>query len=713
LSATGIATNRQIEGDTALGKGLLAAAIEGFAFWMAYGAVEFFAVTLLPLWNDSLGVATPVTWRWTARLLIAYAVAGAVTGAAGRLLASGKRAPAFQNRVERYAGSLALSIAFLIGLLLRFHLGGANLILLGEAVLLVVLLAAACWSESWELRLKPILRPWPVACLLLGPSTVNIDLVGGSSAVVRLLAYAAIVGMVVFVAWMTTRIAVLAGNRYRGAPRRLVVPAAITALLLGAAALLSSARSLDPVKAATLLSGTAQGRPNIVFLTLDTVRADHTSFGGYARDTTPVLNQLSKEWTVYNHLFGASDMTLTTHATMFTGLYPRQHGAWHVPIPGSPAGRPLESSFNTLAEVLAANGYSTASIAANAGWFTPFFGLTQGFQVSDVHSVMPLERSGTGYVRVLARTLLTPFTGTQDFDLGIRRSAEINSSVFPFLDELKRRGTSFFLFLNYMDAHTPYLPPAPFDRQYPGKDPSLRASHFAAMEPDGTGKVYNLTPRERDMLVSQYDGGIAYEDQQVGKLVDKLKSLGLYDNTLILITADHGEHLGDHQLFTHGISVYQSLIHVPLLIKYPHQSGGASVDAPVSQIDFMPTLLATAGIRAPAGLTGLDLRSVSSAPPRILFSASYQDHGFNNQTATAVISNGFKLIDSTRGTRELFDLARDPEEQHDLYKVTDPLSRQMRADLDEWKKIPAFRAKQDAQIDKENLDRLKSLGYVQ
>lgn len=505
----------------------------------------------------------------------------------------------------------------------------------------------------------------------------------------------------------------LAGNLSRGSGRRIVVPVVVTALLVGWTVLLSSARTLQPAKAASLLSGTAAGRPNIVFLTMDTVRADHTSFGGYARGTTPVLQQVSKEWTIYNHLFGASDMTLSTHASMFTGLYPRQHGAMHVPIPGSPVGRPLAGSFDTLAEVLARNGYSTASIAANAGWFTPFFGLTQGFQVSDVHTVMSLERSGTGYVRVLVRTLLTPFIATQDFDLAIRRAEEINSDVFRFLEGRKQKGTSFFLFLNYMDAHTPYLPPEPFDRSYPGKDPSLLASRVSAMEPDGTDKAYKLTPAERDALLSQYDGAIAYEDRQAGQLIDKLKSLGLYDNTLILITADHGEHIGDHQLFTHGISVYQSLIHVPLLIKYPHQSEGAEVDTPVSQIDFMPTLLATAGVRVPAGLTGLDLRTVSSAPQRILFSASYQDHGIDNQTATAVIANGFKFIDSTRGTRELYDLARDPEEQHNLYNASDPFSREMRAHLAEWLKIPAFRAPQGTKIDEENLRRLKSLGYVQ
>lgn len=701
---------------TSLGKSLYAAAIEGFAFWVAYGALEFFAVTLVRLLSDSLGVASPVTWRWTTRLLIGYAAAGAVTGVAGRLLfhllrrPSAGSAAASEGRVERYAGALALAVAFLIGLLLQFELRGTDLIFLADALLVIVVLGVACLSDSWESRLRFLLRPWPIAFLLLGPSAVNANFLGSLSSLARVLVLGVTAGAVLFAAWATSRVAFLAGNRHRGTGRRLVVPIGVTAILIGSTLLVSSGRSLRASSAA-LLSGNANG-PNIVLLTMDTVRADHTSLGGYSRDTTPVLRQLAKDWTVYTNLYAAADMTLSTHASMFTGLYPRQHGSVDL-LTANGLGIPLASSFETLAEVLAAKGYATMEAAANSGFLAPNFGLTQGFQVSEVHDVIPLSLPGTAYVRGLGRAILTPFTATQDFDLGYRRAEEINADAYVLLDEMKRKGTSFFLFLNYMDAHLPYLPPTPYDRQFPGKDPRIPLSRVHQLEPHGS--TTRLTANEATAIVSQYDGGIAYEDEQIGLLIEKLKTLGLYDRTLIMITSDHGEHWGEHQLYNHRVSVYQPLIHVPLAVKYPGQKQGSVVNTPVSQIDFMPTILNAAGLSIPTALPGLDLLTVDRVPPRVLFSATYMDHDHIGQIATAVIAKGYKFIDSTSGTRELYDLARDPEEKTNLYRITDPLGLEMRADLADWqKKVPPFHPKQQpGKMDQENLRRLKSLGYVQ
>jgi len=364
--------------------------------------------------------------------------------------------------------------------------------------------------------------------------------------------------------------------------------------------LVSSSR-LRASDAASLLSGSASGRPNFVLLTLDTVRGDHTSLGGYVLDTTPALGQLSRDWTVYPEHFAAADMTLPTHASMFTGLYPRQHGAVDIRTPNG-IGIPLASSFETLAEILASKGYATMEVAANSDFLSPTKGLTQGFQVADVHDVIPLSLDGTAYIRSLTRAILNRFTATQDFDLPNRRAEEINADAYGLLEEMKRKGTSFFLFLNYLDAHFPYLPPAPFDRRFPGKDQAMPLSRVKEVEPHGSPA--NLTPHERAAIMSQYDGGIAYEDEQIGHLIDKLKSLGLYDNTLILITSDHGEHWGEHNLFNHRVSVYQPLIHLPLTIKYPGQTQGTMVNTPVSQIDFMPTILASAGVPVPRVFRG-------------------------------------------------------------------------------------------------------------
>jgi arylsulfatase A-like enzyme len=719
LSGTAVRLPGQTTESTPLWKSLAAAAIEGCIFWLVYGTVEFFICTLVPLLQDSLAVTNAVTWRWTALLLALYAVAGALTAAVGTLSvhlwerAAGNRNPAFDRRVERYSGALALAILFITGQLLRYHPRRIDQFFLVLAVAVAVVLGAACYSDRWEQRFAPILRPWPVAFLLLLPSATSVEvLTAPLFAAGRVAICFAVVGLVVVAAWVWQRVRRPLAGSHHSTAYRLAGPPAAMAILAGCTLLISSQRSFNLDKSLAQLSGTAHGRPNVVLLTLDTVRADHTFAGGYHRDTTPNLRRFAQNGVVYTHLFATSDTTLSTHASMFTGLYPRQHGAI-LPPSGEVVGRPLAPTFDTLAKILAAHGYATMGLAANSGFLTSFWGLTQGFQAYDVHSLPPLEQTGTAYLRALARTLLSPLIATQDMDLVTRRSEEINRDAFALLDAVQKKGTSFFLFLNYMDAHQPYVPPPPFDRQFPGKDPQLIAPHYHDLEGIVERNVRSLTEKERQALVSQYDGGIAYEDWQLSRLLDKLKSLGLYENTLIIITADHGEHHGDHQLLGHSKSVYQSLIHVPLVIKYPGQQQAAVIDTPISQIDFLPTILATVGIPVPPALTGLDLRTISTAPPRALVSAGYMARGFMHQITMAFIANGMKYIDSTLGTRELFDLSRDPDEQTNLYRADDPLSRSMRAGLSEWlKKVPAFQTS-EKNIDSESIRRLKGLGYVQ
>jgi arylsulfatase A-like enzyme len=718
LSETAVGVPRATH-SASLQEAIPAAAIEGCRFWLVYGIVEFFICTLVPLLQDSLAVTNAITWRWTGILLALYVVAGALAAAVGTLSVhlwervNGSRKPAFEKRVERYAGALALAVLFIAGLLLRFHPGKTDQFFLMLAVAVALVLGAACYSDRWEQRFAPVLRPWPVALLLLLPSATSVEvLTAPLFAAGRVAICLAVMGVVVVAAWVWQRVRrPLAGSPHSAA-YRLAGPLAAMAILAGWTLLISSQRSFNLDKSLAQLSGTAHGRPNVVLLTLDTVRADHTFVGGYNRDTTPNLRRFAQNGVVYTHLFATSDTTLSTHASMFTGLYPRQHGAI-LPPSGEVAGRPLAPTFDTLAKILAAHGYATMGLAANSGFLTPFWGLTQGFQAYDVHSLPPLEQTGTAYLRALTRTLLSPFIATQDMDLVTPRSEEVNRDTFALLDAVQKKGTSFFLFLNYMDAHQPYVPPPPFDRQFPGKDPQFIASHYHDLEGIVERKERSLTEKERQALVSQYDGGIAYEDRQIGQLLDKLQNLGLYENTLILITADHGEHFGDHQLLGHSKSVYQSLIHVPLVIKYPGQQQAAVIDTPVSQIDFLPTILTTVGIPVPPALMGLNLRTISTAPPRALVSAGYMARGFMHQIAMALIANGMKYIDSTLGTRELFDLARDPDEQTNLYRADDPLSRSMRASLSEWlKKIPAFQTSQK-NIDSETVRRLKGLGYVQ
>jgi arylsulfatase A-like enzyme len=228
-------------------------------------------------------------------------------------------------------------------------------------------------------------------------------------------------------------------------------------------------------------------RPNVVLIVMDTVRADHTSVYGYDRDTTPFLRELAKEATLYTRAFAVSDFTLPTHASMFTGLYPRTHGAYYAP-PNYPNGLPLSQRFTTMAEVLQANGYRAAGIVANAGYLSTSMGFSQGFELFD--SRLP-ERvaapSRSPYLRRRVHELLDRFVSTADFEPTTRRAQEINHEAETFLNQVDG---PFFLFLNYMDAHNPYAPPPPFDRQYPCSYPTIERAERAraAMEPVLTGK---------------------------------------------------------------------------------------------------------------------------------------------------------------------------------------------------------------------------------
>jgi arylsulfatase A-like enzyme len=228
-----------------------------------------------------------------------------------------------------------------------------------------------------------------------------------------------------------------------------------------------------------------------------------------------------------------------------------------------------------------------------------------------------------------------------------------------------------------------------------------------------------VTQTEHEHLISQYDGEIAYLDFQLGRLLARLKELGLYDDCLLIITSDHGEALGERNLMTHATSVYQDQVHVPLIIKYPKVRKKAVVDELVSLVDLMPTVLDVLGYKVPAGVRGQSLLKPERLHGREVISESFATgslrdlHPRFRRAERAIFLGSFKFIWSTNGKRELYNLSRDPHEQKNLYKPDGPVSQQLEAKLDEWVKSVRPRPGQPAKLDRETLDRLKSLGYIQ
>ena len=458
--------------------------------------------------------------------------------------------------------------------------------------------------------------------------------------------------------------------------------------------------------------------PNVILIVLDTVRADHLSVYGYPRETDPNLAQLATHATLYRNAVATGAYSLPSHASLLTGLYPSWHGC-HFDPPQNPVGIALNPSFETLAETLKKNGYRTFSVVANTAFLNPAFGLTQGFEYFDYRGrVQVFDRGNPLFLRSGISRLLAVYAGEEDRELYTRGANQINQATLTLLEQRLQPRDKFFLFLNYMDAHGPYLSPEPYNSMFPGKDPRLNARSIGYLVSRTLRESESLQEWEREHVVSQYDGAIRYLDEELGKLFTALKDGGLYDDSMIIVTSDHGEAFGEHNLMGHGLSVNQHQVHIPLIIKYPGQTTGQVVQPPVSLVDVVPTVLETAQVELrPPWVQGVDLRNPEELAPRTVFTESYPAGLVHfwaprlMRTERAVYLDKFKLVVSTRGKRVLYDFEQDPLETSDLSAILPDTAEDLSSQLAGWSsQIKARDGK--LELDAETLERLRSLGYV-
>ena len=409
-------------------------------------------------------------------------------------------------------------------------------------------------------------------------------------------------------------------------------------------------------------AGASRGT-NVVLVTLDTVRADHLSLYGYARPTSPRLEALAREATVFRRAIAPSTMTLATHASLFTGLPASVHGA-HWDRPPHVAGRPLARELDTLAEILRAHGWRTAGIAANYGFFGPFFGLRQGFEVFDARSrVRPVDGLAPGLLAARVVPWLEARLPLSAQALRCRRGEELVQEASALLRHLRGDGRPFFLFLNLMDAHDPYLPPEPWASMFLGEDPpDVSGEEYLAALPDLESNRREVEPELRRLLLARYDGAIAYVDAQVGALVDELRALGLLDTTLLVVTSDHGESFGWHGLVGHGVSVHENQVHVPLVVRWPGGGAGREVEDAVSLLDVLPTVLEELGLPPRGGLEGRSLRAAEGGE-RLLVAESFPHHVSNSERGVerALYLGPWKLLVTEGGEWQLLALGAGAE----------------------------------------------------
>lgn len=424
-----------------------------------------------------------------------------------------------------------------------------------------------------------------------------------------------------------------------GRGRRRALGVAVTLLLVGASIWLAR--------------GWRTGRPSVILITVDTLRADHLGSYGYRGASTPVLDALAARGTRFAQAVASVPLTGPSHSTILTGLYPPVHGVRDNVV------FPLADRHETLATILKRQGYRTGGFVS-AYPVAGNFGFSQGF---DEFSEEFHQSANPG-----AGAAERPANETMD----------------AALRWLEKGGDSpFFVWLHLYDPHTPYKPPAPYDVAFKDRP---------------------------------YDGEIAFTDSQIGRVIDWLKASGREADTVVAMLADHGESLGEHDEDTHAILIYQATLHVPLILAGPGVPSSKVVDTKVGTVDVLPTILGLLKLEAPRGLNGRDLgpalRGARLAPEALYAESMFSRLNCRWSSLRAVVEGDWKLIQGSEP--ELYNLADDPSELTNLVarepERTMKMQRALRVAVRAL--APGGDTARAQAVSPEQAERLRSLGYT-
>ncbi len=444
-------------------------------------------------------------------------------------------------------------------------------------------------------------------------------------------------------------------------------------------------------------------RPNLVLVVIDTVRRDHTPCGVGSpsfTDCTPTLDRIAGEGTVFTHAWSTAPWTVPAHASLFTGLLPSGHRC-------TGANPVLDTTAPTLAGILGENGYETAAFYSNPWLSEEFSGLLRGFEQQK---------------KALAEV--------KDFPRRDQGGKETIGNIARWLSD-RRDERPFFLFVNLLEAHLPYDPPREYrDRELADLPPDLVVSGDYANEVNSGKHIEEMIPLE---VVSRlYAGDVNLADQLVSRLVDLLKEHGLYDRSVLIITSDHGENLGEHGLLEHQYDLHETLLAVPLIIRSPGRAPSGIRDDPVMLCDLFPTLLEAAGVRnaeIPPRCRSLfgpalpEMRPVISeyaGPPKALVRLLARinltfDRARLERSFVTVRRGRMRLTIGSDGSVELNDLSADPMQRLNIADERPDVVRKLRSHLGRIR--PAARRPGDETpgidgIDDDMRRELRSLGYV-
>jgi arylsulfatase A-like enzyme len=443
--------------------------------------------------------------------------------------------------------------------------------------------------------------------------------------------------------------------------------------------------------------------PNVILISLDTLRADHLKCYGYGRETSLHMDSLAEDGSLFKNAYSSTSWTLPAHMSMLTGLDNRNHKV-------DKANPRLDFSIATLADLLRKNGYFTHAITGGA-LVSHRFGFAKGFDS----------------YREFKRSQHHPRSAEMLF---LHSNRWLNTN----------KDKAFFLFLHTYQTHDPYTCPSPFSSAFfQGKPMPWEQGNMGEIffgKPKKNNVPYRpLAPLEIENIVALYDGEIFYTDEVlIGPLIERLKELGLYENTMIVLTSDHGEEFFDHRAWLHGHTLYNELIQVPLIIKFPQSKyRGRHIDGAVKIVDIMPTILDQLGIdHTPYGLDGESLiphlRDGSQPQQMALADLDTPQNTLRLPVKVTLIRSGYKLIlnhdfgqppetylpnPPPLSLVELYDITKDPLESENIAPQNDDIVKDLIDQIFALYESSAKDApKQRKGMDKELEETLRALGYI-
>lgn len=475
---------------------------------------------------------------------------------------------------------------------------------------------------------------------------------------------------------------------------------------------------------------------------MDATRVDHLSLYGYSKQTSPFIDSFGEKAVVYKQAISPSSWTFPSMASLFTGMFPSRHNTdRHNPY--------LRGDFKTLAEVLTDNGYETIAIT-DGSWISPLTNFNRGFKyflklwqffqdssnIASYRTVKTFNENGftvKNLINILkkgnfVKNIINSIYGKylyKKFDYGAEK---INRLTTSWLKNIYTREKPLFLYTHYMEAHLEYKPPKNYKNLFLKKGDNPSKVNQNAW--DYICQKVNMDEEDFRILRALYDAEIRYQDSRIRELYEYLGNFIDIDNTLFLITADHGENLGEHGLMDHQYCVYDTLIHVPLIIKFPKgEFEGITVDSQVQTFNIFYTVLERIGIN-PEELNQLDADSLIPSntkkdklafaeylypqPKAEIIRTRYPSFDYKkiDRKLKCIRTMSHKYILSSAGEEELYNIIDDPQETINIAHNYPNLCGQLKEILIKTIKSFDTASIDEKEIDKEMKKRLESLGYI-